>query len=583
MVSKVDLPLNFQGRLRYKTLGPGQIHSVGLFFDTVDLRDAQAIYTAISNNKPTVQAFHRRAGSESYPRAGIFPCEIELNKEVVLDFVVEGQLLNVWLDGKLNLAYTMPVPRQAGKFALWNHSANAEFYELRIEPLAPGFQIAQSLKEARRSPFAAASKANLQQDLSLARTAREITELNVQMKQAELKSLQARIAAQQGKVKEASDYDTLAKTASLRERQAAAVQASLEVKQAQRDLATLPTPTGDKPDKKRIAAEKKVTSAEKKLQAAQAAVKKEDTKYTPLGEMFPRTSTGRRLALARWIADEQNPRTARVAMNHIWLRHFNQALVPSVANFGLNGRLPTHPELLDWLAVTFMEQGWQMKPLHRMLVLSSAYRMSSAPGESESNQATDPNNRYLWRMNSRRMEAEMVRDCLLYTAGTLDEARGGPELDEKQGETIHRRSLYFRITPNEKMEFLELFDLANPNACYERLVSVVPQQALALTNSSLSLDQARLLAENLNSATKTDAAFIQAAFKQILSRPATAAEITACTKFLEQHTSLLQQQGQHKFPGGGTSQRPPAADARQRARENLVHVLYSHNDFVTVR
>ena len=583
MVSQIDLPLNFQGRLRYKTLEPGQIHSVGLFFDAVDLRDAQAIYTAISNNKPTVQAFHRTAGRESYPRAGIFPCEIELNKEVALDFVVEGQQLNVWLDGQLKLAYTMPVPRQAGKFALWNHSAHSEFYELRIEPLAPGFQLAQSVTEDRRSPFAALSKANLQHDLSLAQAAREIAELNVQLQQAELKSLKARIAAEQAKVKEAADYETLAKTASRLEREAAALLASLAVKQAHRDLATLPVPTGDKPDKKRTAAEEKVATAEKKLQAAQAAVKQEDSKYTPLGETFPRTSTGRRLALARWIADEQNPRTARVAVNHIWLRHFNQALVPTVANFGLNGRLPTHPELLDWLAVTFMEQGWQMKPLHRQIVLSSAYRMSSAPGESVSNRATDPNNRYLWRMNSRRMEAEMVRDCLLSTAGTLDETRGGPELDEKQGETIHRRSLYFRNTPNEKMEFLELFDLANPNACYERLVSVVPQQALALTNSSLSLDQARLLAEKLEKTTKTDAAFIQAAFKQILSRPATAAEITACTKFLERHTGLLQQQGQQQFPGGGTSKRPPAADARQRARENLVHVLYSHNDFVTVR
>jgi hypothetical protein len=295
------------------------------------------------------------------------------------------------------------------------------------------------------------------------------------------------------------------------------------------------------------------------------------------------------LALARWIANEKNPRTARVAVNHIWLRHFNQAIVPTVANFGLNGRPPTHPELLDWLAINFIENDWQMKPMHKLMVLSNAYRMSTAPGAGESNSATDPDNTYLWRMNSRRMEAEVVRDSLLSSAGTLDLTMGGPELEEKQGETILRRSMYFRITPNEKVEFLELFDLANPNACYERAVSVVPQQALAMMNSALSIDQARLLAGNLSqefgsaSDEKTEQAFIQAAFRQILSRPAKQAETVACLKFLKQHAELLQQKGNTVFPGGGTSVRQPSPDKHQRARENLVHVLYSHNDFVTIR
>ena len=107
-----------------------------------------------------------------------------------------------------------------------------------------------------------------------------------------------------------------------------------------------------------------------------------DEKYAAVGEMFPSTSTGRRTALAQWIASRQNPRTARVAVNHIWLRHFGQALVPSVANFGLNGDQPSHPELLDWLAAELMENGWRMKPLHRAIVLSAAYRMSSAEGRA---------------------------------------------------------------------------------------------------------------------------------------------------------------------------------------------------------
>ncbi len=126
-------------------------------------------------------------------------------------------------------------------------------------------------------------------------------------------------------------------------------------------------------------AEAKLNVAKATLAAAITAMEQPDEKYAPVGEMSPSTSTGRRTALAQWITSNQNPRTARVAMNHIWLRHFGQALVPSVANFGLNGDQPSHPELLDWLAVELMENGWRMKPIHRMIVLSAAYRMSSAP------------------------------------------------------------------------------------------------------------------------------------------------------------------------------------------------------------
>ena len=101
-----------------------------------------------------------------------------------------------------------------------------------------------------------------------------------------------------------------------------------------------------------------------------------DEKYAPVGEMFPSTSTGRRTALAQWIASKQNPRTARVAVNHIWLRHFGQALVPSVANFGLNGDQPSHPELLDWLASELMDHDWKMKP--RRFASATMFSMETA-------------------------------------------------------------------------------------------------------------------------------------------------------------------------------------------------------------
>jgi hypothetical protein len=301
------------------------------------------------------------------------------------------------------------------------------------------------------------------------------------------------------------------------------------------------------------------------------------------------------LALARWIADPANPRTSRVAVNHIWLRHFGNALVPTIANFGLNGDRPTHPALLDWLATEFTGNGWRMKPLHRMIVLSAAYRQSSSdvapPAWPADNApaAADPENRWYSRMNSRRMEAETVRDAVLATAGRLLRTTGGPEIAESEGQTSLRRSLYFRLTPNEKMPFLETFDAADPNGCYRRKESVVPHQALALMNSSVALDGARTLAATLSQQLGgTDdepgrRAFVVAAFEQVLARAPGEPEITACLAFLEQNARLVQESGLPVFPAAAAAQRPPASDPAQHARENLIHVLYNHNDFVTIR
>src|SRR5262249_47398479 len=159
------------------------------------------------------------------------------------------------------------------------------------------------------------------------------------------------------------------------------------------------------------------------------------------------TSSGRRLALARWIASRENPLTARVAVNHIWLRHFGRAIVPSVADFGKNGKLPSHPQLLDWLAMEFMESGWSMKRIHRLIVTSQAYRMRSSTGEADDpNAKADPENVYLWRMNPRRMEAEIVRDSMLAVSGQLDSAIGGPEINSDKIEETRRRSIYLPHT-----------------------------------------------------------------------------------------------------------------------------------------
>jgi hypothetical protein len=334
---------------------------------------------------------------------------------------------------------------------------------------------------------------------------------------------------------------------------------------------------------------KKVQEAEKALVVAEQAEKQPPTtSYTPRKmASYPATSTGRRLALARWIADRKNPLTARVAMNHIWLRHFGQALVPSVFDFGRNGQPASHPALLDWLAAEFMQQKWSMKAMHRLLVTSSAYRMAATTDPD--NAALDPDNRYLWRMNSKRMEAEIVRDSVLAVAGQLDRTLGGPELDHNLGLTTRRRSLYYRHAPEKMMEFLTLFDNANVTECYRRTESIVPQQALALSNSTLVLAQARLLARKLAQSIgpvtpATQSAFVKAGFEHVLCRPPTVQEQAFCQEFLEKQVKLLaQQKGLTPFTGGAPSPVPPAADPQLRAREDLIHVLFNHNEFVTIR
>jgi hypothetical protein len=337
------------------------------------------------------------------------------------------------------------------------------------------------------------------------------------------------------------------------------------------------------PDPKgKVTAEQRRAEVEKALAKAEADLKlPASTNYTKRTvPTFPKTSTGRRLAFARWIADRDNPLTARVAVNHIWLRHFGQALVPSVFDFGRNGRPPSHPALLDWLAAEFMESGWKMKALHRLIVTSNTYRQASTPDLS--NVAIDRDNKYLWRMTPRRAEAEVVRDCIFYVGGTLDLTMGGPDIVHKLGLTTPRRSLYFQHAAEKQMEFLEIFDGPSVTECYERRPSIIPQQALALINSDLTLTQARLLARRLAAKTGSDSAmFIRQAFEHTLSRPPSATELAECTTFLDEQTA--RHASAKRQAANETDGRLPSSEPAVRARENLVHVLMNHHEFVTIR
>ena len=320
------------------------------------------------------------------------------------------------------------------------------------------------------------------------------------------------------------------------------------------------------------AARKKTEAAGKAMEKAKAEMAKKATgAYTARKvSKYSATSTGRRTAFARWLTDRSNPLTARVAMNHIWLRRFGSAIVPTVGEFGANGVPPTHPALLDWLAAEFMDRGWDMKEMHKLIATSSAYRMAST--FDSANAAIDPDNRLLWRMNSRRLEAEVVRDNLLHICAAMDNAMGGPDIPNTQGQTSRRSSIHLRHAHEKLVEFLQIFDGPNVVECYERKKTVQPHQALALANSKLTFTHARQLADTLSSEFQSEPKFLRAAFLRVLSREPSKDELRLCSGFLSEQAEWLKKD------------RPDSkTEPARRARQNLVMTLFNHNDFVTAR
>lgn len=271
-----------------------------------------------------------------------------------------------------------------------------------------------------------------------------------------------------------------------------------------------------------------------------------------------RISTGRRLGLARWIASPDNPLTARVAVNRIWMHHFGEGLVTTAGNFGRLGTKPSHPELLDWLATEFIRQGWSVKAMHRLLMSSATYQAASAHGDAKA-QEQDPDNRLLWRFRQRRLEAEAIRDAQLFVSGRLNPRRGGPgffpkipqevrdsmlkgkwNMDE-DADTVRRRSVYAYVKRGLRYPMFEVFDAPNVNvACERRTTTTVPTQALTLLNNRFTLEQARAFAERISQGGKYDHARIEHAYRLALSRAPTPSERRANQAFLERQTAYHQ-------------------------------------------
>jgi hypothetical protein len=433
------------------------------------------------------------------------------------------------------------------------------------------------------------------QAVNAAVAAAELESKKLSTARAAQNSLKARIAAERAKygMTPTENSELLAATAAKAERELALCQAQEQHLAAEQELLRLRTAAkldGSASQEQLAAAEKKLAEVAAQLAATHAALGRPSSDYQPIGEVFPEKSTGRRLAFANWVTDRRNPLAARVAINHMWLHHFGTPLVDNMFDFGLRTKQPRNLALLDWLAVELMDNGWKMKHIHRLLVTSTAYRMRSDTGGAKvaANAQRDQDNLLLWRMNPRRLEAEAVRDALFYVAGTLDQTRGGPDIDCHAAADTPRRSIYFRHAYEKQMKFLEVFDAASINECYRRSESIVPLQALALANSNVSIEQSRLLAGRLSGEIPTDVererTFILLAFEHILNRSPSADELDECMAFLESQTELLRSPDKlTSVAGGPKTQAAASTEPRQRARENLTHVLFNSNEFVTVR
>ncbi len=304
-------------------------------------------------------------------------------------------------------------------------------------------------------------------------------------------------------------------------------------------------------------------------------------------------STGRRLWLAHWLTDRENPLVARVIVNRIWQFHFGKGLVASSNDLGVMGDEPSHPQLLDWLASEFMASGWRLKPLHRMIVLSQTYQRSSAIQPEAAK--VDSEDSMLWRWRQRRLEAEVVRDSILAVSGRLNAQMAGPgfyptlpsavlEGQSRPGEgwgksddrEQSRRSVYIFAKRSLGVPEIELLDAPDTtSSCEQRIVSTTGPQALAFLNGAFIHEQARHFASRLVAEAGTRPSDqVERAFALALGRPPRPDESRAALEFLDK------QEQQIKGEIADAKSAPPALDSRRKALEAFCLVVLNTNEFV---
>ena len=303
-------------------------------------------------------------------------------------------------------------------------------------------------------------------------------------------------------------------------------------------------------------------------------------------------TSGRRLAFARWLTQPDHPLVSRTMVNRLWLHHFGKGIVGTPHDLGAAGEEPTHPELLDWLAIEFVESGWSLKHMHRLIMCSATYRQSSNRAASlpvESNKPSpdrvDPDNELLWRQRMRRLEAEPLRDSVLKVSGLLDEnlygypipmqRHGSGEVTTVNGQNGNRRSIYLQVLRLTPLTMLQVFDLPEMKTnCDQRMQSTVSTQSLALLNSKALVDAANSFADRIGS--KSESEQIDSAVRLAFSRPATDAELDVLGDFLNQ-------QAARRVKDAATAkQELKQEEAERLALVDLCHMLLSANEFLYI-
>ena len=321
-----------------------------------------------------------------------------------------------------------------------------------------------------------------------------------------------------------------------------------------------------------------------------------------------RPTTGRRLAYARWLTSGEHPLVARVLVNRVWLSHFGQGLVPTPSDFGALGVRPTHPDLLDWLARRFMEDGWSLKQLHRRIVTSTTYRQSSQ--RSARSEQVDAANRLYSHWPLQRLDAETVRDAMLAVSGELCLKAGGPPVPVmadrvgqfvigkenlnagRPGPTINlgsepfRRSIYIQYRRSRPLSVMAPFDLPRmePN-CPQRARSTVSTQSLLLMNSTFAIDRAKAMARRIETAAGGDSGrAVQLAWELAFARSPSADELQEGREFVERQVAFFTKTlaADKKSTKNSKKKTPTAKAARLEAFASLCHALLSSNGFLYV-
>jgi hypothetical protein len=281
-------------------------------------------------------------------------------------------------------------------------------------------------------------------------------------------------------------------------------------------------------------------------------------------------STGRRLALARWLSRPGNPLSTRVIVNRVWQYHFGRGLAGTSSDFGRMGEPPSHPELLDWLVAEFVARGWQLKPLHRLILTSSTYRQTSErnPRDLALGQRIDPENRLLWKRSIERLDAEEIRDAMLAVSGELDPVIAGPSVPTSRP----RRTVFTRVVRNTRDQFLEAFDAPDGNSTTPRRnTTTAATQALLLINGDWTLARAKAVATRLEPSSTDASDRIVLAYRLALGRRPEPGEIADGLSFVKQQATRLTPSAQRSD-----------LQASHEALVDFCHVLLNSNEFLYV-